>query len=77
MFTVEFEDEEAIITLIDSTGVVPDVQVVFDNEGVLLTQVDELDNFEILNQVMLPYAMLEELKLAYNQSPGAYYSDTI
>jgi hypothetical protein len=70
MYTVEFDHDEVIITILDDSGSLPDLIINSYEDGVYITQMDEDGDYDdILN---ITPEMWQELILAINSSEGAY-----
>ncbi len=75
MYTVEFDFDEAVITLLDDTSDIPDVKFHFTDDGVDIVQVTEIDSIDIYNCVSLSHKMLEELAIAWHSHAGAFRTE--
>ena len=75
MFTVEFEDDATIITSLDDSGKLEDLQVIQDERFVFLRQYDEhTGEFTVL---MITPEQLQDIIYAQNCSEGAYTVRTV
>lgn len=72
MYSVEFEDEDITITVLDETGAYEDLVVTIRDDAILLEQAELLYNIEICNTMVLTYDMLKDLLAAYNSPEGFY-----
>lgn len=49
MFTVETESNQTVVTILDTTGQMEDIEVIFDDDGVWMRQFDNSRNeYELL-----------------------------
>ena len=71
MFTVEFEDEDTVITTLDDTGNHEDVGLLIDGKGeVWIRQFDEeLNGYDL---VSMSRHQFEDILSAWNKTEGAY-----
>ena len=70
MFTVEYEDESSIVTVLDDHGGVDDIQIIIDEDYVWFRQInEENDNIDL---VCLTIGMFEEFLEALDQTEGSY-----
>ena len=70
MFTIEMEDEETRITLLDTTGYVDDVTVSMNDKYVFIQQWnDDIDN---MDEVILTSEMYYKLMQAWQLPTGTY-----
>lgn len=72
MFTVEFEEDAAIITTLDENDAFDDVQVVIgDDETVYMRQFsEELEEHQLL---YMSYQQFLDIVAALNKTKGMYY----
>jgi len=72
MYSVEFEHEDFIITVLDETGTYEDLVVTIKDDVILLEQAELLHNIEICNTMAITYDMLQDLLAAYKSPEGFY-----
>lgn len=70
MFTVEYEDESSIVTVLDDHGGVDDIQIIIDEDYVWFRQInEENDNIDL---ICMTIGMFEEFLAALDQTKGSY-----
>lgn len=75
MFTVEFEDDETLITILDESGELEDVSVLLHDDYCHIRQWNEKDQkYEIIT---LKAKMYYELMKAWNCPVGSYVIDAV
>jgi hypothetical protein len=71
MFTVEFEYDEFVVTLVDDTAKLEDTTVIINDDVVYIRQWNpRRAKYDLIN---LTPKMFEELQQAMNQPEGAYF----
>ena len=72
MYSVEFEHEDFIITILDETAMFEDFIVTMKDSFVMLEQADIVDDIEISNTIILTYDMIQDLAAAIKSPEGFY-----
>ena len=72
MYTVEFESDASIVTVLDETNTCEDIQMILGDDGtVFLRQYEEaLDNNQL---IMITYTQLLALFAALRSTEGAFH----
>lgn len=70
MFTVEMDDEETLITILDVTGDLDDVSICLTEKYVFIKQWN--DDIDALDEVILTTEMYYKLMQAWNLPTGTY-----
>jgi hypothetical protein len=70
MFTNEFHFDHTQITILDETGLLDDVQVFLDEEGVVIEQFSE--EMGDTHKIILTPKMFQELIVSLNYPEGFY-----
>lgn len=73
MFTVEFENDEVLVTVIDSSGEIEDVSAILYDDYCYLRQWDEDTQQFIV--IALTAEMYTKLMLSWTSAQGAYIID--
>lgn len=74
MFTIEMEDEETKITLLDTTGYVDDVTISMNDKYVFVQQWN--DDIDSLDEIILTSEMYYKLMQAWQLPAGTYTMET-
>lgn len=71
MFTVEFEDEDTVITTLDDTGEFDDTEVIIDGNGTVWFRQfsEELNAYHV---VVMSRHQFEDIVSAWSKTEGAY-----
>ena len=72
MYSVEYEHEDFIITILDESASLEDFIVTLKDDYVILEQADIVDDMEISNTIILTYDMIQELAAAIKSPEGVY-----
>lgn len=75
MFTIEFDYDELLITVLDEHEMYEDVQLVLYDDVVYIRQWNE--EFNHYENVMISPEMFEELKKSLTLPEGAYHTRSI
>ena len=75
MFTIEFDLDEFLITLLDDSAIYEDVSVFLYDDIVYIRQWDE--DKQIHNVVQMSAKMFEELQQSMHKPEGAYFMDIV
>ena len=71
MFTVEYEYEEFVVTVVDDTATHEDVTIIINDNITYIRQFDtKTGRYDLIKKTPL---MLEEIKQSFRKSEGAYY----
>jgi len=71
MFTVEYEFDEFLVTVVDDSAAYEDVGLMIGDEVVYIRQYDEHNKrYDLIKMTPM---MLEEIKQSFKKSEGAYY----
>lgn len=71
MFTVEFEDEDTIITSLDDTGEHEDTEVILDRDGTVWIR-QFFEEFNAYHVITMSRHQFEDILSAWNKTEGAY-----
>lgn len=72
MYSVEFEHEDSIITILDETGTHEDLIITLKDNYIIIEQAELVEEFDISNTIIITYEMLQDL-LAACKSPEGFY----